>query len=939
MKTARMTDERMILVATVVAALTISTACSGSGDGASAEDVSGKARVVWDELGPAPPAFVPELNYTVTNEGSGTANTEVLEPLRPGQLLTVSGDAPNSRIVGGPVLVGDQEFVEVWYTRDIEGFSGSSWERHTEHGLARYGSSDGGAFAEASLLVPTTVKVGMTWELQHSDFEVTSRTEEITPWGMLPVWTIDQHYPHDDSVCSRSYVEGYGLRHDSCALWGPVDGAVELVTEEEFKAPETVILQPLAVGGIAFRMNAAARTMFAIDAAPGEKSMVIATVGESRQNFMEAWTDEDRRCLEVTPDGIAFERSPVPTEDPGADGWDLIWGPPTCPGEFTNYGLFLTRSDRHAAYAWMRPEALGGVWYGRGSEDGRLWGAIGGKNSDNVMAVVGFGQSTPQAFVLNTTMNKQWDAFLDLSGQLAGGTPQMALTPSHAVDGETTTGLVMPSGGMAQVTITETGMEGVPRAGPYVGPFTSVRVTPDMRDVLLASPAGAIDRLTFGDGGWKREPLVNVALPLDDAGIVAAFALEGAADGGGERLLVATRSYPPFTVWNSAGEVEDQFPDPRSYLYIATLPDTPPERPWLGALSVTAEKLGSDMRVCWEASGEPETEGWTIGGAPAGAVLPHFDDKRCVAVFRDPEKALPVDEPGAMIVEGPVPGVGRVRVAMMPGAGGAASFTGGAPLKAGGFISSEALYGPGGIKVKAMDFWYPYAEFYNDIGGHGMWYLHPGGDESGAYLVDETGANYVTNFGYFQVTTQGGGLVMSGVHEEKRWILPDGTEYELPHLNVEAYGVLSNGTQCGSRMTWNMEVSGEQEVSCITLEGELHVLGLGVEEFWLLNENKDWMPMDDTHFLIYNPELDSTRIVDALEFTIGHYEEGQIEGSTFDAQGRLYGQLKGLWYEFTADGPVPLDLSGFEEDTGSINVDKDVYIITVGDGTQRRVFR
>lgn len=249
----------------------------------------------------------------------------------------------------------------------------------------------------------------------------------------------------------------------------------------------------------------------------------------------------------------------------------MIWGPPTCPGQFTDYGLFEPCFDRHAANAWMRPDASGGVWYGRASEDGRLWGTAGGKHSQNVMAVVGFGQGVPQAFILNDTVNEQWDAFYELAGQLAGGGPRMALTPPQAVDGRTTTGLVMPSGGMVQVTINETGMEGVPRTGPYVGPFTTVRTTPPRRDVLRATPAGTIDRLTFGDSGWQREPLVNVALPVDTAGIVAAFAMEGTKDGGKERLLVATRSFPPFIVWNNEGEVEDQFPDPRSRLYTAAL--------------------------------------------------------------------------------------------------------------------------------------------------------------------------------------------------------------------------------------------------------------------------------------------------------------------------------------------------------------------------------
>jgi len=919
--------------------VTFSMGCTEKGGSEPAGDVSGEGAVVWDELESPPRAFVPELNYTITSEGSGATNSEVLEPLKPGKLLTVSGNSPNSRVVGGPVLVGDQEFVEVWYSRDVEGFNGSSWERHTEHGLTRYGSSDGGAFAEASLLVPTTVRVGMTWEHQYSNFEVAGRTEELTPWGMLPVWTIEQKYPHNDSVCTRSYVEGHGLRHDSCALPGPVDGAIELIADQEFKAPETVDLVPMAGGGIAFRMNSAARTMGAIDMAPGEESMVIATVGEYRPFFMEAGIEEDHRCLEVTPSGFAFERFPVPIEVPDGAEWDVVWGPPTCPGQFTDYGMFEARFDRHAAYAWMRPDATGGVWYGRGSEDGQLWGTSGGKNSQNIMAVVGFGQSTPQALVLNDTLNSQWSAFAELTGQLAGGGPVMALTPPQAVEGRTTTGLVMPAGGMAQVTITEAGMEGVPRTGPYVGPFRSVRATPQRRDVLLATPAGAIDRLTFGDGGWKREPLVNVALPVDTAGIVAAFALEGAGNGAGERLLVATRSFPPFTIWNLDGEVEDQFPDPKSHLYTVSIPDTPPERPWLGALSVTAEKLGADARVCWEAAGEPETEGWTIGGAPAGAVLPHFEDKRCVAVFRDPEKALPADDPAAMIVEGPIPGAGRVRIAMMPGAGEAGSFAGGAPLKAGGFISSEALYGPGGIKIKAMDISYPYAEFYDDLGGNGLWCFHPGGDESGIHLVDDQGISFVTEYGYYEVTSQGGGIVATDVHADKRWIQPDGTESELPHFNAEGFGVLSTGTQCGSRATWNIDVPGEQEVSCITLEGELHVLGLGKEEFWFPKDNAGWVPMDDSHFAVYNYELDSTHLIDAVNFTLEPYVDGPIEGLTFDGEGRLFGAHKGLWYEFTADGPVALDLAGYEEDTGTIYVDKDVYIITLTDGTQRRVFR
>jgi hypothetical protein len=936
-----MTAEHAKRVSVILAGFFLLAGCGSSGGNAEEKDVvSTETTVQWDELEPPQAAQIPQLSYTITNEGSGPTNADVLDPLRPGQLLTVSSKFINSRVVAGPVLLGKDEVMEIWYARDADGMPGASWERHTADGMVRYGTSDGGPFAEASLLVPTTVRVGMSWDLQFSDFEVMNRTEAVTPWGKKPVWTIEQRYHHDDSKCTRVYVEGHGLLSDSCLLLGPVDGAIELLGDEQFTAPEAVEMMPLAGGGVAFEMDTAAGQVWAVDIAPGDKPMIMSVIGAHRPSFLEAGMDTNtHRCLEVSPEGGAYEISPPPVQTSFVSGgnYEVMRGPPTCPYGLVKKNSWSDLGDRHASNAWMRPDGSGGVWYGRSQADGTIYTKNGHFVSDSLLALVGFGNSEPQSIFWNAITQHQWQAFATLSGQLVGGDPVMGLTPPHSTGDALIVGLIMPSGALVQADLDLEMAFTVPRSGPFAGPFRTIRTTPQRQDILLASPGGAIDRLVLVDGEWQRQPVVNVSLPYAAAGVVGAFALEGTGDST-ERLLVMTRSFLTITFTDN-GEVVKQFLDPFSHLFTVAVPETPPVRPWLGALSVTAEKLGADMRVCWKAAGEPETEGWTLGGATPGAVLAHFEDSRCVAVFRDPEKALPVDEPGAMVVEGPIPGVGRVRIAMMPGAETTDSFGGGAPLTAGGFVSSKALYGPGGVKVKAMNLIYPYAEYYDDLAGHGMWYLHPGGDESGLYLVNENGLNYITNFGYFQTTTQGGGIVISGVHEEKRWIQPDGTELELPHLNAEAYGVLSNGTQCGSRMTWNMNVSGEQEVSCVTLDGEVHILGLGVTEFWFMKENKDWMPMDDEHFLIYNPELDSTRIVDGIEFTIAPYEDGQIESHTFDAEGRLYGLLKGNWYEFTLDGPIQLELSGYEERTTTVLVGQEVYILTLDDGTLRRVPR
>lgn len=116
-------------------------------------------------------------------------------------------------------------------------------------------------------------------------------------------------------------------------------------------------------------------------------------------------------------------------------------------------------------------------------------------------------------------------------------------------------------------------------------------------------------------------------------------------------LLVVTRSVSPREPGDSSPE--------RSHLFRVELGVEAPE-PMAPAAAVIATAAGREALVCWPPTEEPlDVTGWVFAGRPAAAVVPVPDEPGCALVFRD---LAAIDVTEALLVEGPIPGVGRALV-------------------------------------------------------------------------------------------------------------------------------------------------------------------------------------------------------------------------------------------------------------------------------------
>ncbi len=882
---------------------------------------------------------VAQLHYQIVEEGQGDASELPLDPLVPGQLLLDTDSMNYSRAVTGPITFDGLEVMETWHSSGV-----ATFEANTSDGLVRYGDDEKGIPIEALLLAPASVKLGMKWTCAGREFEVTQRVEEATAWGLRPVWTIeDRLIGKDLSECTRVYVEGHGVRMDTCLSSAVFDSAIELLEPLiPIEAPKTSPAESLKVAGIQWGIPLGAQHLWGIDIDPGQSPIVVSVQGQQNTRLLWGWVEDDARtCLQVEPNGDIFERHPSPVLSDLLHGdVSVLRAAPTCPwGEF-HEGQWLWVGNRHAAKAWMRPDGSGGVWYGQCGDKGSLNGKDAHLVSDTMLALMGWeGDGEPTAILWNSIGETAWGSMEPLVGQLVGGGPIFTLTPPQATNETLPIGMVMPSGLMANTTLDFDGQFGAVAIGAYFGPFYTVRATPTMRDTLMVSPGGNIDRMVLEDNGWQRQPIASVEVPYGNSGFVGGFVVPD--DSGGEHLLLFTRVFPKWTFDMGDGTSEETV-QPMTLAWTAPIPDEPPTRPWLSALSVTAEKIGADVRVCWPPAGEPEVDGWTLGGAAPQEVSPHFENRQCIALFRDVNKALDASEPGGMVVEGPVPGVGRMRIAMVPGAGESSNrtFGGGAPLLGGGFAASNGIFGAGGVLTKPMLLNAPYAEFYNDIGGNGLWYWVKGANDKGLHLVNRDGVNNLFGpvGGEIVAYPYGGGIVIWNEMDHSRWFHPDGTVEEVLDNYYKLYnvGYLSDGRSCGNGYDGAAEF--KESVYCYSPDGEETLVSNSVDHSFGTGKNNPFYPIADRYFV--NANWLGTWLVDADEQTIEPYSEAtQMGNMVYAADGTLMGQLDGAWVEFTAAGPTPLELGPYKDQVTSLYVDEELLILFLNDGTTARLAR
>jgi len=354
-------------------------------------------------------------------------------------------------------------------------------------------------------------------------------------------------------------------------------------------------------------------------------------------------------------------------------------------------------------------------------------------------------------------------------------------------------------------------------AGAVAGTSVSVRTAPRRREALVTSMDGVIDRLTIGsDGEIVQERVGTVVLPaghrLAGAARVAGFGPVQA----GERLIIATSDHAPISEYP---EADSRLFEGSTWLWSTTI-DRADGRA-VDPPGVSAQAAGRDLVVCWPGGGSVEREGWTLGGAPAAAVIPIHD--QCALVVRDLDDAMATPQLGAWAATGTVPGVGAVEIGLtadpaQPWQAWDLGFVGTdwngdsthhTPLSDGGFATVASEHAPGGVlwgqaggstPSLGSEIGYDAGQIVSSIGGHGFWQvLPPDSERPNLYLQGRAMGSFEADA--ITAITEAGGVWIVETDGTCTAVEPSGDTDTCPidaldsalHPSV----VLRDGTVCG----------------------------------------------------------------------------------------------------------------------------------------------
>ncbi len=573
----------------------------------------------WLGLGcePSPSSGRMTVETTPPLGGEGPANEQPLLPMRAGlHLSTLRGAGVRQR----------WEVVRV--SDDGVAVTSDGLFARSEHGWGRLdpliyrpGFVASREFSEVLdgvvLDVPDTVRVGMTWRSGPFEFEVSGREEGVeTRLGPRTVWTITR------SGVAERYIEGVGP-------W--LDGIVSAVVPLEESAPLPAIA-PVPLGREA--LLDLEESVDAIHVYARDDGLTLTVLNESVT------------CLAVRVRDGAWEATPLRHQ--------VHDSMPDDPQQLSNTCHVLAFGPSFEFWAppeelWMSPsrDLFRGL---RGLTDLYLFGVADDPNPHVLRrGAEGHWQSHP--FYAPGELSEYRD---ELSWTASRFAPRNAdaddglrLAGTASSDG-TLRFLYLDAEGHAATATFDRTRGVVTRAAmapPAPGPVT-IRVHPGGHDRLAATAEGAI--LARGDDG-RFSRIATVDVP--PAHTLVGAARMGELDPNG--LLVVTRSV-------SVREPGSLSPDRvRAHLFRVELGVEMPE-PTAPASAVIATSAGHDALVCWPPTEATlDTTGWVFAGRPAPAVIPVPDEPGCALVFRD-LAALGVTE--GLVVEGPIPGVGRALV-------------------------------------------------------------------------------------------------------------------------------------------------------------------------------------------------------------------------------------------------------------------------------------
>jgi hypothetical protein len=736
--------------------------------------------------GGGPPTPVADARFTA--QGEGPENALPLEPMRLGMWRRTSAGLQETAMVTAEESLGGRPVLMFESLRNPIALT------ETEQGLLLLGSVLDGHYPKPILHVPAKVRVGMEWEVWFDDsgpryrYQVVSRKEEATAFGKLPVWEIRSISSATGDVFARFYAEGHGLLYANIPYDNGLSSLPFLVTQEgvfpldDADSPTPprhtarAALEPLPTPDPVEEYFDTASMVRHRGADQSVISMRVGQIDFSGGGLLKY----SGYFNTFAYDGFAIGDSPETTRL----GGEKADRSPSWPAKPNPDGSGFEGSDATGAYllaadTWWSPRAQGMV--------GKNLAVIEPRPDADPMFleelfipsysphVLGY-RFLERPNVRNDRYRLVDNALTSLTSQLYGRGRIITFPGKNPEDLDI---LIQTRDGIWWSTqLIDYRMRPPILEGRLPGQL-SPTLSEQGREIFQVTAEGAVLQLRMVNGRLLVEHLVDVQLPPGER-LVAAFPYRIPNPTSGEQQLVVATFDASYT---SKGivrfhRVKDYQPNPTPIAL----------EPRLGIQARTAG--GDDFRVCWPGSlGAGTTEGWSVGGFPATAVVP---DGNCVLVVADREQ---IKQAGASanLVEGPVPGVGQVRmlalgdppVAFDPSPGLTAA------LKGGGFVSERGEFGPGGTFLKL-----PCEQrkvMVADAAGNGA-YVKVG--ERWSLVGRDRETPIRSDLGSVFASGGGGMVGCNGTTGSCFLVKPDGTSEALPHPAIIARA--ADGTLCRS---------------------------------------------------------------------------------------------------------------------------------------------
>jgi hypothetical protein len=489
--------------------------------------------------------------------------------------------------------------------------------------------------ADPIRLMPATVREGMRWRSGGITFSVLASADAgFMGFPGRRVWCIER--TNDAGSSSQSWVEGIGLVRTDCGFEtaGPIVDHAVVVLE-----PEAPVEDPLGPELELVPAVVQGRDDNVLDefAGPTWSDSVVSPAGDSAVSLFVTQTytrptfdamgllvsdSTGARCWSVSAAGWAPGEYEIPGLEPN---------PALCPGTGDNSNPALTwaRADRALVTVnetfWRRQ---GNLLYSEADGLGIFSPSQAQFEAQTYVYRPGFGYPT-------TTYDRVLRPIF--SPPLDGPEERQHLLLTDGL--RLLTGFSDPDGSSSPARL----------VGGF-GERLLARSYAGGHDLFAISPHGTIDTVAIRDGAMERTRLGHVSLAPSGM-LVGAF-----SDANGIHV-VTWDGIETTTSVGDAGKLRAWRVDGAPEAGAAVSP-----APGFG-VSATAD--GWDVRVCWTVgAGAIDTNGWIINGKPAARVVP--EGESCAVVIRDVIADPPLggeahfQEPGRWVVEGPVPGVGRV---------------------------------------------------------------------------------------------------------------------------------------------------------------------------------------------------------------------------------------------------------------------------------------